>query len=187
MEMDTGDFADPLRRRLAEIYWRHQQEEGEPVFKEFLGLLSELGNSSEAPSEGEIAGETPPAGSDAGSALTELAVELVDEIDEDAELDVSLSLAMDYLAQERKSREQNKLLARLRRKSEGTKTSAGPDEAHDNPDDPQPRSGGETDGEANAPPADHAAQQELALFAALVKNNQPTNLHRLGPVRRGGS
>jgi DNA primase len=33
------DFTDDLRRALAEAYWSHQRDEGEPVFNEFLGLL----------------------------------------------------------------------------------------------------------------------------------------------------
>jgi DNA primase len=32
-------FVDDQHRRLAEIYWAHQQDEGEPVFHELLGLL----------------------------------------------------------------------------------------------------------------------------------------------------
>ncbi len=39
----TEDFSDPDLRRLAEIYWSHQRDEGEPVFNEFLGLLEEPG------------------------------------------------------------------------------------------------------------------------------------------------
>jgi hypothetical protein len=34
-------FTDALHHRLAEIYWTHQQDEGEPVFHEFLGLLED--------------------------------------------------------------------------------------------------------------------------------------------------
>ena len=37
------DFAGGRRRRLAEIYWHHQQDEGEPVFAEFLGYLEDPG------------------------------------------------------------------------------------------------------------------------------------------------
>jgi DNA primase len=35
------DFTTGPRRELAEVYWRHQRDEGEPVFNEFLGLLHE--------------------------------------------------------------------------------------------------------------------------------------------------
>src|SRR6185437_12478751 len=48
------DFTDDLRRRLAEVYWQHQRDEGEPVLNEFLGVLND-------------------------DELKELAVELVDE------------------------------------------------------------------------------------------------------------
>jgi DNA primase len=37
------DFSDPDLRRLAEIYWAHQRDEGEPVFNELLGQLDEAG------------------------------------------------------------------------------------------------------------------------------------------------
>jgi hypothetical protein len=39
MEVDPSDFAEGMRRDLAEIYWRRQREEGEPVFSEFLDSL----------------------------------------------------------------------------------------------------------------------------------------------------
>src|SRR6185437_13834555 len=35
------DFVNEAHRRLAEIYWDHQRDEGEPVFNEFLGTLRE--------------------------------------------------------------------------------------------------------------------------------------------------
>jgi DNA primase len=35
------DFVDDGHKRLAEIYWNHQRDEGEPVFNEFLGSLRE--------------------------------------------------------------------------------------------------------------------------------------------------
>jgi hypothetical protein len=35
------DFGDLGHRRLAEIYWQHQQDLGEPVFSEFIGSLDE--------------------------------------------------------------------------------------------------------------------------------------------------
>jgi DNA primase len=35
------DFTPGPRRKLAEIYWRHQQDEGEPVLNQFLSLLDE--------------------------------------------------------------------------------------------------------------------------------------------------
>jgi len=35
------DFRDPTHRRLAETYWNHQRDEGEPVFNEFIDSLKE--------------------------------------------------------------------------------------------------------------------------------------------------
>jgi DNA primase len=37
--LSPEDFVNPACRRLAEIYWDRQRNEGEPVFNEFLGLL----------------------------------------------------------------------------------------------------------------------------------------------------
>lgn len=127
------DFTDAHHRRIAEVYWAHQRDEGEPVFKEFLGLLRDPD-------------------------LTELAVELVEEIeglgkqaeDPNATLDPMLADAVAYLTQAGQVQEEQKLLATLRRTSE----------------------------------ENTSEQDELSLFEALVKNNQSTNLHRLGPVKR---
>jgi len=35
------EFTDETRKALAEIYWAHQRDEGEPIFSEFLDLLQE--------------------------------------------------------------------------------------------------------------------------------------------------
>ena len=35
----VNDFKDEAHRRLAEVYWNHQRDEGEPVFSEFLSSL----------------------------------------------------------------------------------------------------------------------------------------------------
>ena len=37
--VDVTDFTDPARRLLAEVYWQHQRDEGEPAFNEFLDVL----------------------------------------------------------------------------------------------------------------------------------------------------
>jgi hypothetical protein len=101
------DFTNPLHRRLAELYWEHQRHEGEPVFNEFLGQLG---------------------ASDA--ALVDLAVEAVDEMERlsaaagDGDSDdvpdrgETLDAAIGHLEQARALREQQKLLAELRRKSQ---------------------------------------------------------------------
>jgi len=98
------DFSFPLHRRLAEVYWDHQRHEGEPVFNEFLG---ELG------------------GSDA--ALVDLAVEAVDLVEllspagADSEdvpsRDRMFQEAVAHLERNRELREEQKLLAELRRRS----------------------------------------------------------------------
>jgi DNA primase len=36
-----SDFSDPPLHRIAELFWRHQTDEGEPAFNEFLGLLED--------------------------------------------------------------------------------------------------------------------------------------------------
>ncbi|MFL6230503.1 MAG: DNA primase [Pyrinomonadaceae bacterium] len=99
------DFADPLHRRLAELYWEHQRHEGEPVFNEFLGQLGTL-----------------------DAALVDLAVKAVDEVerlvpssagadpDDDApDRDHTLQEAIAHLARADETREGQKLLAELRR------------------------------------------------------------------------
>src|SRR5688500_14209772 len=96
------DFAGRRRRRLAEIYWQHQQDEGEPVFAEFLGLLEE-------------------------SALKELAVELVESAQQltDDKVDETLSGVVSFLDEERRRLQEQKQLAELRRISQ---QSAGPED-----------------------------------------------------------
>jgi hypothetical protein len=100
------DFADPVNRRLAERYWEHQRHEGEPVFNEFLG---------------ELAGFDP--------ALVERAVEAVEEMEtlagpegeggsEDRpDHDQTLREAIAHIERARTVREEQKLLAELRRTS----------------------------------------------------------------------
>jgi DNA primase len=41
-ELKPGDFTDESLRRIAEVFWRHLQDEGEPVFNEFLDVLSDV-------------------------------------------------------------------------------------------------------------------------------------------------
>jgi DNA primase len=96
------DFAVPLHRRLAGVYWDHQRHEGEPVFNEFLGQLG---------------------GFDA--ALVDLAVEAVDlveslspagaESEDIPSREKMLQEAIDHLERTRQTREEQKLLAELRR------------------------------------------------------------------------
>jgi hypothetical protein len=110
--VDVTDFTDATRRRLAEIYWQYQRDEGEPVFNEFLGLLRDHGakpdessttDGSYAPTAGDLIG---------------LAVDVVDEVEELAEIDTTLAEALGHLESERRLREEQKLMAQLRRSSE---------------------------------------------------------------------
>jgi hypothetical protein len=85
-----ADFSDALRRKLAELYWGHQRDEGEPVFNEFLGQLAEPD-------------------------LKELAVEIVEETEEFSDLADTLKDAVLHLEQERRRQEERKLVAQFRR------------------------------------------------------------------------
>ena len=136
IHLHLEDFLNSRHRRIAEVYWSHQRDEGEPVFNQLLDHLNDPN-------------------------LKELAIELVGEIEglvgslatieeQQAKLDQSLTEALGYLTQAKHDQSQFKLLATLRRTSE----------------------------------ENTSAQDELSTFEALVKNNQSTNLHRLGPVKR---
>ena len=109
VDLHVEDFLGKRHRRIAGVYWSHQRDEGEPVFNQFLDLLGNLPG---------------------GAALGELAIELVGEVEglssrfENAEeqkaiLDQTLSEALGYLTQVEKDEAQQKLLASLRRTSEG--------------------------------------------------------------------
>lgn len=136
IRLHLEDFLNARHRRIAEVYWSYQRDEGEPVFNQFLDHLNDPN-------------------------LTELSIELVSEIEgltngledvdqQQAILNQTLAEALGYLIQAKHDLSQQKLLATLRRTNE-----------------------------ENTSP-----QDELSLFEALVKNNQSTNLHRLGPVKR---
>jgi hypothetical protein len=84
------EFTDETRRQLAEVYWQHQRDEGEPVFNEFLGLLTD-------------------------PAAAELAVELIEESETLTDADARLKEAIGLLKEMRGRDEQQKLLAELRR------------------------------------------------------------------------
>jgi hypothetical protein len=82
------DFTAGPRRVLAEVYWRHQQDEGEPAFNEFLTLLQE-----------------PP--------VKELAVELAQNCLNMAQPESSLRSGLQYLMAERQRLVDRTLCARL--------------------------------------------------------------------------
>jgi DNA primase len=93
------DFVDPSRRQLAEVYWRQQQDEGEPQFNELLGNLSDP--------------------------VAELAVELIKEFESLGDVDARLKDAIEFLDEMRRSAEQEKQMARLRRTTTEDQNSPG--------------------------------------------------------------
>ncbi len=91
--VDPADFTDETRRKLAEVYWHHQRDEGEPVFNQFLSELSELG-------------------------LAGIAVELVELCEKLPALNDAVRDAVLHLEELRRGREEQKLVAQLRRTDE---------------------------------------------------------------------
>jgi DNA primase len=124
------DFTDVRRRRLAEVYWSHQQDEGEPTFSEFLSLLEQIAEPSFA--EDEVLSGTDDAStgvtqisgdSDVSAAsLRELAIDVTDEVEvlaaKQLDPDATLRAAIDHLQRTRESQEKHKLIAALRRSNE---------------------------------------------------------------------
>jgi hypothetical protein len=89
-----AEFSEGATRTLAEIYWNHQRDEGEPTLAEFVSLLNED--------------------------LKQLALLLVDEVEALSEADQTLTEAMKHLEEDRKRQQQAKLVAELRRTTERT-------------------------------------------------------------------
>jgi DNA primase len=85
------DFTDGPRRKLAEIYWQHQQDEGEPVLNQLLSLLD----------------DQPP--------VKELAVELAQIVQIGPEADIVLESSIEYFRLARLRSEQEEREAQLRR------------------------------------------------------------------------
>jgi DNA primase len=104
-------FTNPARRRLAELYWAHQRDEGEPVFNEFLGILAETAASR---SEVEGTDGAEPAGPEL-SDLGQLAVEVVEEVESLPDPDAVLSECLMFIEQDLQRRVERKLLAEVRR------------------------------------------------------------------------
>jgi len=95
-DLQPSDFDEGPLRRVAEIYWAHQREEGEPVMSEFLGLLED-------------------------PALVELAISCVDEVESLADLQLTLSEALVHLGPIRKAQEERrKLIAQSKRTNDAT-------------------------------------------------------------------
>jgi hypothetical protein len=94
------DFTDSARRRLAEVYWAHQRDEGEPVFSELLSQLAEIEHDQ------------------GRNSLAELAIELLEEAEALPGLDDALRGAVLHLDEIRRRRENEKHTAQLQRKDE---------------------------------------------------------------------
>src|SRR5205085_3954253 len=78
-EIGPQDFNDELHRKVAQVYWDYQRDEGEPVFNEFLGELRE-------------------------DALAELVIEVTQEVEEFGNLDRALESALAYFREYRRRR-----------------------------------------------------------------------------------
>ena len=89
------DFVRERHRRLAEIYWNHQRDEGEPVFNEFLGTLHE-------------------------PSLTETAVQAVDDVEDFEDPDQVIAEALAYFERSRRVQAEQKLVAASRRTSDSS-------------------------------------------------------------------
>lgn len=79
-EVGIEEFTNPARKRLAEVFWTHQRDEGEPVFNEFVAGLDET--------------------------LRSLAIELVEEVENLGDLDQRLTSALEHFTLARRKREQ---------------------------------------------------------------------------------
>jgi DNA primase len=90
LSVQVEDFQEPVRRKLADIVWAHQREEGEPVFNELLAGLPE-------------------------DSLRTLAIELVEEVEQLAETDQLLRGALEHFAEVRRKREDERTVAEARR------------------------------------------------------------------------
>jgi DNA primase len=84
------DFAHEGYRRLAEMYWNHQRDEGEPVFNEFFGALRD-------------------------PELTELVQTAVDEVEAIEDRDGMIRDALAFFDRLSRVREEQKLVAMSRR------------------------------------------------------------------------
>jgi DNA primase len=92
-ELKPGDFTDESLRRIAEVFWQHQQDEGEPVFNEFLDVLSDV----------ELKG---------------LAVKWTDEVANLTDKDEYLSHSLGHIMRERSVEETRALVVECRRRDE---------------------------------------------------------------------
>jgi len=89
-ELKPSDFTDDTLRRIAELFWRQLQDEGEPVFNEFLSILSDV-------------------------ELKSVAVKWVDEVSGSMEQEKYLADSLLHIMRERECDERRKLVVELRR------------------------------------------------------------------------
>lgn len=117
----VADFTDDARRRLADLYWQHQRDEGEAVFNEFLGLIRSVAPAAAdqaAPPGADPSAEMVADSSPTADDLIELAIETVDEVEALADVEVTLAVALAHFEAARRRRDDQKLLPELRRTSE---------------------------------------------------------------------
>lgn len=88
-ELKPGDFTDDSLRRIAEIFWRHLQDEGEPVFNEFLNLISDV-------------------------ELKSIAVKWANEAADGIERERYLADSLGHIIRERETEERRRLVVELR-------------------------------------------------------------------------
>ncbi|HEX4124775.1 MAG TPA: hypothetical protein VHY37_08630, partial [Tepidisphaeraceae bacterium] len=108
--LSPGDFFDPVCRAVAEQYWLHQRDEGEPVLNEFIAILSAL-----------PAPEDDPDGP-AGEQLAALAMQCVTEVDALPDREQTLRDALVHIVQANRLVQERKLLGELRRTDNTGKT-----------------------------------------------------------------
>ncbi|MGD0388782.1 MAG: DNA primase [Tepidisphaeraceae bacterium] len=88
-ELKPSDFTDDTLRRIADLFWRHLQDEGEPVFNEFLTVLSDV-------------------------QLKSIAVKWADEVSNLPEKEEYLSQSMRHIMRDREVEEREALVAKCR-------------------------------------------------------------------------
>jgi len=91
-EVPLDAFMDPANARLAQLYWDHQRDEGEPVFNEFLATLMDEG-------------------------LRRLGIELAAEVGALEGMEQTLGEAVKHLGEVRRKREEQRALTELRRRA----------------------------------------------------------------------
>jgi len=149
VHIHVSDFADLQHRRIAEVYWNCQRDEGELVFNTLLSLLDDPSLKELAIGlVDEIEGlKSGPSQANKQAHATDGENELAGGMWPPVSLDQSLQQAMDFLAECKQDREQEKRLIALQSAGESNENNLG--------------------------------QDARSLFEDLVKNSRSTNLRRL--------